>query len=208
MLEGVAEQPREHEGERRRPVAGQRTGSKLLVDLPAGADTLDQHRAQPAEQFREVDVVVVVLGQHLVDGRDREDPVDRVLERLRGSTRSASRAWSRRSDAHGLQVVLDAVMDLLGEHAAHHGPPVLERHRRLLGDRGEQLPVVLRERRRPVGDELADPAAPPPQRLAQCVLVGASLRPGDLAVLEDEGRPGRREGSIVVLTIASSDSSR
>ena len=44
----------------------------------------------------------------------------------------------------GLQVVLDAVVDLLGEHAAHHRAPVLERDRRLLRDRREQLAVVLR----------------------------------------------------------------
>ena len=45
---------------------------------------------------------------------------------------------------HGLEVVLDAVVDLLGEHAAHHRAPVLERDRGLLGDRREQLAVVLR----------------------------------------------------------------
>ena len=52
------------------------------LDLAPGADALDEHRAQPVEQLREVDVVVALLGQHLVHRRDREDPVDRVLERL------------------------------------------------------------------------------------------------------------------------------
>jgi hypothetical protein len=41
-----------------------------------------------------------------------------------------------------LQVVLDAVVDLLGEHAAHDGAPVLERDRRVVRDRLEQRLVV------------------------------------------------------------------
>ena len=79
----------------------------------------------------------------------------------------------------GLQVVLDAVVDLLGEHAAHHGTPVLERDGRVLRDRREQLAVVLGERRRAVGDELADLPAAPAQRLADRVRVGPALGPGD-----------------------------
>ncbi len=95
---------------------------------------------------------------------------------------------------HGLQVVLDPVMDLLGEHAAHHCAAVLERDRSLLGDRGEQLAVVLRERRAAVGDELADLAAAPAKRRPDRVRVGAALRPGDRAVLEHErgARGGER----------------
>ena len=37
-----------------------------------------------------------------------------------------------------LEVVLDPVVDLLGEDAAHHRAPVLQRHRRVVRDRLEQ----------------------------------------------------------------------
>ena len=43
--------------------------------------------------------------------------------------------------------------------------------RRLLGERRGQLAVGLGERRRPVGDQLADLAPPPPERLPDRVLV-------------------------------------
>ena len=52
---------------------------------------------------------------------------------------------------------------------------------------------MLRERRGAVGDELADLAAAPAQRLADRVRVGAALRPRDRAVLEHERGARRRE---------------
>ena len=63
---------------------------------------------------------------------------------LRGSISSGVARLQPEQRRDGLQVVLDPVVDLLGEHAAHHRAPVLERDRRLLGDRREQLAVVLR----------------------------------------------------------------
>ena len=100
-------------------------------------------RAQPVEQLGEVDVLVALLGQHLVHRGDREDPVDRVLERLpRIDVLGVARLQAEQG-RDGLQVVLDAVVDLLGEHAAHDRAAVLERDRGLLRDRGEQLPVVV-----------------------------------------------------------------
>ena len=93
-----------------------------------------------------------------------------------------------------LQVVLDPVVDLLGEHAAHHRAPVLERDRRVMRDRGEQRPLLVGERRVPVGDELADLAPLPAQRQAHRVRARAPLRPGDAAVLEHERRAGRVDG--------------
>jgi hypothetical protein len=43
---------------------------------------VDDHRPQPLDELGEIDVVVAPLRQDLVDGGDREDPVDRVGERL------------------------------------------------------------------------------------------------------------------------------
>jgi hypothetical protein len=126
---------------------------------------------------------------------------------LRASTCSAARLQpEQRRD--GLEVVLDAVVDLLGEDAAHDRAPVLERDGRVVGDRLEQRRVVGRERRVAVADELADLPPLPAERKAHAMRAGAALRPRDLAVLEDERRPGRGRDSIVVFTIASSDSSR
>ena len=119
------------------------TGSSSRVTSRAAADALHEHRAQPVDQLGEVDVLVALLGQHLVHGGDREDPVDGVLERLRAGRRLSARGLQAQERGDRLQVVLDAVVDLLGEHAAHHRAPVLERDGRVLGDRGEQLAVVV-----------------------------------------------------------------
>src|SRR6187455_749573 len=81
-------------------------------------------------------------------------------------------------------------MDLLGEDAAERHPPVLEGDRRLVRDRVEQLPVVLRERRVAIDDELTDAAAAPAQREADGMRTGAPLGPGDATVLEHDGGAG------------------
>ena len=109
-----------------------------------GRESLNEHRPQAVEQLSQLDVVFVALGQHLVHRGDREDPVHRVEKRLTRVDSLGPRLQpQQRGD--GLQVVLDTVMDLLGENAAHDGAPVLERDRRLLGDRREQLAIVLGE---------------------------------------------------------------
>ena len=111
----------------------------------------------------------------------------------RGSTSGGARLEpQQRGD--GLKVVLDAVVDLLGEHPAHHRAPVLERDRGVVRDRLEEGAIVVGERRVAVADELADLPALPLQRQAQRVRPGAALGPRDLAVLEHErgaGRPHR-----------------
>ena len=58
------------------------TGSSVASTVLPRAEALHEHRPQPLDQLGEVDVVLALLGQHLVHGRDREDPVDRVVERL------------------------------------------------------------------------------------------------------------------------------
>ena len=98
VLERVREQLAEDERERRRALAGELDPLELGRDLLPADEPLDEHRPQPVEQLGEVDVLVPLLGQLLVDGGDREDPVDGVAERLPGSTPSA-RACSRRSEA-------------------------------------------------------------------------------------------------------------
>ena len=57
------------------------TGSMADSTLLPRREPLHEHRAQPVEQLAEVDVLVASLRQHLVHGRDRQDPVDRVVER-------------------------------------------------------------------------------------------------------------------------------
>ena len=84
-------------------------------------------------------------------------------------------------------------MDLLGQDAAHDGPAVLERHRRVVCDRPEQRAVLVREGRVAVAHELADHTPLPAQRQPLRVGTGAPLRPGDLAVLQHERRPGRAD---------------
>ena len=192
VLERVLEQLAEDERERGRALAGEGDRLELGLDLLAGDEALDEHRAEPLDQLGEVDVVLAVLGQHLVHGGDREDPVDGVAERLlRIRVRRPRLQPQQRGDR--LQVVLDAVVDLLGEHAAHHRAPVLERDRGVMRDRLEQRAVVVGERRVPVADELADLAALPAQRQAQRVRARAALGPGDLPVLEHERRAGRAD---------------
>jgi hypothetical protein len=113
-----------------------------------------------------------------------------VLERLVrvDVVRARLQAEQRRN---GLQVVLDAMVDLLGEDAAHDSAPVLERNGGVMRDRLEQGAFVVRERRVAVGDELADHATLPAERRAHVVRAGASLGPRDAAVLEHERRTGR-----------------
>ena len=82
MLERVLEQLAEDERERGRLVAGKRHRLERGLGALFRPEPLNEHRAQPVKQFVEVDVVVAALGQHLVDGCDREDPVRGVVERL------------------------------------------------------------------------------------------------------------------------------
>jgi malate dehydrogenase len=92
---------------------------------------------------------------------------------------------------HGLEIVLDAVMDLLGKHATQNRAPVLERDRRMMRDRREQLAVVFAERDVAVADELTDLPALPAQRHPHGVRARAALRPGDGTVLQHDRGPGR-----------------
>src|SRR5439155_1479953 len=100
------------------------------------------------------------------------------------------------------------MMDLLRKHAAHDGAPMLERHRRVVRDRHEQRSFLIRERRVAVADELADLAPLPAQRKPYVVRPGAPFRPGDVAVSSTSAAPVAPTASIVVFTIASTDSSR
>ena len=140
--------------------------------------------------------------------RDREDPVDRVLERLARIDAVGRARLEPEQRRDGLQVVLDAVVDLLGEHAAHHRAPVLERDRGMVGDRDEQRALVVGERRVAVADELADLA--PRQRSGRRTAY-APARPSGQAIFPSSSTsaaPVAPTASIVVFTIASSDSSR
>jgi hypothetical protein len=95
---------------------------------------------------------------------------------------------------HRLQVVLDAVVDLLGEHAAHHRAAVLERDRGMVRDRREQRTLVGGEGGIPVDDELADLAPLPAQGQAHVLRAGTAFGPGDVAVFQDECGSRRADG--------------
>ena len=82
MLERVLEELAEHERERGRPAARERDRLQVCLDLLRRGEALEEHRAQPLDELVQLDVVVAPLGQHLVHGGDREDAVDRVVERL------------------------------------------------------------------------------------------------------------------------------
>src|SRR4029079_17555495 len=117
---------------------------------------------------------------------------DGVPERLlRVDAVGASLEPQERGDR--LEVVLDTMVDLLGERAAERHPPVLEGDRGLVRDRVEQLAVVVGERRVTVDDELADPAAPPAEREPDRVGAPPALRPGDPPVLEHDRGTRRME---------------
>ena len=209
VLERVLQQLGEDERERRRPVArrAMTDASDAETSLPA-AEPLDEHRAQPLEQLAELDVssrrsvstscTAAIARIRLTESSSARRGVDAVAARLQPQQRRDR-----------LQVVLDPVVDLLGEHAAHHRAPVLERDRRVVGDRGEQRPLLVGERRVAVGDELADLRGA--SSGAACRTACSPGRPSGHAILPSSSTsaaPVAETASIVVLTIASSDSSR
>ena len=190
MLERVLQQLGEDERERGRAGARERHRLESCLDVAAGAETLHEHRAEAVDQLREVDVLLPLLGERLVHGGDGEDPVDRMLERLARVDALRVRLQAQeRGDR--LQVVLDAVVDLLGEDAAHDRAAVLERDGGMVRDRLEQRPLLVGERPVAVGHELADLAPLPAQRRPDGVGAGLPFRPRDPAVLQHERGPGR-----------------
>ena len=120
------------------------TGSSSVSTSFAVSEALHEHRPQPVDQLAELDVVLAMLGQNLVHGRDREDTVDRVVQRLARVDRVGAPRLQPQERRNRLQVVLDAVVDLLGEHAAHDRAAVLERHRRVVRDRREERALFAR----------------------------------------------------------------
>ena len=153
---------------------------------------MHEHRTQAVDQLGELDVLLALLGQRLVHGGDRENPVHRVLERFaRIDVRGARLDPQERR--HRLEVVLHAVVDLLCEHPPHHGTAVLERNRRVMRNRLEQRAVLVGERGVAVCDELADLPALPAQRRAHRVPARPALGPCDATVLEDERGAGRTD---------------
>ena len=176
------------------------------LDLLARAEPLDEHGAQPLDELAEIDVVVALLGQHLVHGGDGEDPVHRVLERLR-RVRPGRAGLEPQERRDGLEVVLDPVVDLLSEDAAQDRPAVLERHRGVVRDRGEELcsSAVNGVSRSQTSSPTRRPSS---EAAGDRMPAGAPLGPRDLPVLETSAAPVAPTASIVVRTIAPSDSSR
>ena len=168
------------------------TELELCMDFLSGGQPLHEHRAQPLEQLAQLDDLFALLRQDFMHGGDCEDAIHGILERLArvGVRRSRLQAEER---CDRLEVVLDAVVDLLREHAAHHGSPVLERDRGVMCDRREQRALLVGERCVAVADELADLAPLPAQRQADVVRPRPPLGPRDVAVLEHERRAGRAD---------------
>ena len=192
MLQRVLQQLREHERQRGGPVPRQRHRLEHGIDLLRRPQPLDQHRPQPVEEFSELDVFVAPLSEHLVHRRDRQNPVDRIVQRLPcvDAVRPRLQPQERR---HGLQVVLHAVMNLLSQDAAQHRSPVLQRDCRVARNRRQQRAVLLRERRVAVAHQLADLPPLPAQRHPHGIGSRATLGPDDVAVLQHERRAGRAQ---------------
>ena len=100
------------------------------------------------------------------------------------------------------------MVDLLSEYAAHDRAAVLERHRRVVSDGGEERPLLLGERR--VRSQTSSPITRPFQRSGKRI-AWSPERPSGHAILPSSrtsAAPVAPTASIVVSTIASSDSSR
>src|ERR687897_3546734 len=121
------------------------------------------------------------FGENLVDGSDREDSVGRVVERLTRVDTVAGPGLEAKERGDGLEVVLDAVVDLLREDAAHDRASMLERDGGLVCDRREQRSLLSGERRVAVADELADLSAFPAEREPDGVGGWPPFGPGDVA---------------------------
>ena len=79
------------------------------------------------------------------------------------------------------------MVDLLSQHAAQHGAPVLQGNRRVARDRRQQRPVLLSEGRVTVADQLADLPALPAQLHANCMLPRTALRPDPCKSVPESG---------------------
>ena len=153
VLERVLEQLAEHQRHGRRPLAGQHHRLQPAFHL-APSQALPQHRLQPPDQPGAVDVVVMRGGQQVVHGRDRQDPVHALVERPLGRRIVDRARLQAQQRGHGLQVVLDPVVDLLdGQRLQlrHPRPRLLVQLRVLDGlpdlpcDRGQQRHLILAE---------------------------------------------------------------
>ena len=107
VLERIAEQLREDEGQGCRPVPGERDRLEGGLDVAARSDTLNEHRAQPIEQLCEIDLLVTLFGQHLVHRRNGENPAHGVLERLARVDVGRIASLQPQQRGHGLEIVLD-----------------------------------------------------------------------------------------------------
>ena len=163
VLERIRVELAEYEGDGRRDVTSHLNGLELRVG-GRRAEPVAEHRRQPPHQVCEVDVALAARGRQVVHLGDREDAIDGVCERpLRVARARRAQPQQRR---HRLQVVLDAVVDLLGHDPAHHAAPGLHGRRGLVGDRLQQRPLLAREAP-PAGlgaDERADAPRLPDQR--------------------------------------------
>ena len=120
-----------------------------------------------------------------MDLGDREDAVDGVGD---GPRRVAARRAHAQERGHGLEVVLDAVMDLLRDERAHDAAARLERRRGLARDGVEQRLHVGPEAPAAAAgaDQRAEPAAVPDERHAS-----------DARLVGRRGRRGGAQGVVV-----------
>ena len=163
MLDRVRDELAVDEGESRCPHRRERhRGERAGVRRPAAG--LAQHGRQPAHEVGRVHVVVSRCGQQVVDLGDRQDPSDRVAQGTARVALGARRQAQQRG--HGLQVVLDPVMDLLGEQAAHRPARRRDGYRRLGGDGTQQdaLSTCELAQVEPGADERSDFARAPRHR--------------------------------------------
>ena len=191
VLERVLEELGEDERERGGTLAGERDRLEVGRHVLPRHQPLHEHRAQAVDELAEVDVVLAMLGQHLVHGRDGEDPVDRVVRATSAGRRSSARACRRRSDATVWRLFLTRWWISWASTPRITARPCSSATAAWWAIASSSASSSARERRVPIADELADLAPLPAQRHAYGVRAGAALGPRDLPVLENERRAGR-----------------
>ena len=176
VLEGVGVQLAEDQCHRRRRLARHLDRLQHRVGR-LGTEAVSEHRGQAADEVGQVDLAGAARGQQVVHLGDRQHAVDGVFERA-GRVAAAGAQPQQRGDR--LEVVLDAVVDLLGDQLAHHAAAGLDRRGRLVGDRPEQRPLLRREPAGPQADQRADGARLPHQRHGQRALLVRRRAAGQL----------------------------
>jgi hypothetical protein len=93
----------------------------------------------------DVDLVQLLLGQHVVYSGDADDPVDALRQHLFHRLEAVMVHLETQEAGNRLQAVLDPVVHLLDDRRAHHQLRILDRDRGVVGQRRQQVNFLLGE---------------------------------------------------------------